>query len=534
MTESVHDAEVRSLRDYLNVLRRRAFVVVLTTVAVVGVVLLVTTRQESVYRATAEVLVQPVQRNPFSQQPVVDPSATQTEILLLASPELREAVTKEIPRAPAIAAELVEGTNVVRLSVRSNDPQLAARTANQYATTYVDVRRQRDAQQLADVRAGIQAKVDDFDRRIADLDGQIVAVPPEESASVLPGLQGERDSLVEQRGVFRQRLDELDLGAALADDGPEVLQEAAVPTSPVSPDPLRAGLIALAVGLMLGIGLAFLLDYFDDSIKTTDDVERAVPSLPVLAHIPTTDKGISAPMVSHSMPASPAAEAYRSLRTAVQFIGLDQRTGLVQVTSPSAAEGKTTTVANLGIVLARTGLRVFVVDCDLRRPRIHDCFGLPNNRGFTSVLMGRVALNESIQTVADEPGLLVLTSGPVPPNPSELLASGRTGELYNSLLSVADIVVIDTPPVLPVTDASVVAGWVDATIIVAMAGLTTRRRLQRAVERLQPVEDRIAGVVLNRTHHDGDYAGGYRYRYRYHRNGDRPEAEQAEVAAPDG
>jgi capsular exopolysaccharide synthesis family protein len=437
-----------------------------------------------------------------------------------------------VPGAPAIDATLVEGTNVVQLSAESNDGALAARAVNAYAESYVETRRAQQDQAFADATAQIQGKVSEFDQRIAAVDAAIAELPEENRELSLPSLQGERDTLVEQRAVFRQRLDELNLDAALGgDEGPEVLRGAQTPNDPVSPRPVRYGLMALAAGLLLGISLAFLLDYFDDSIKSTDDLERVSGGVPMLGHIPATERTeLRTGVVSRTAPNSPAAEAYRSLRTSVQFLSLDEPLKAIQITSPSAAEGKTTTVANLGVVLAHAGQRVVLVDCDLRRPRLHECFGLENEIGFTSALLGHVPLGEAIQPAPGEDRLAVITSGPVPPNPSELLSAGRTGELLQQVVDAVDVVIIDTPPVLPVTDASVVARWVDGTLMVVMAGLTTGKRLQRAIEKLEPVEDKLVGVVFNRTRREADYGHSPSYRYRYHRPQRRGDRD-ARVAA---
>jgi non-specific protein-tyrosine kinase len=223
-------------------------------------------------------------------------------------------------------------------------------------------------------------------------------------------------------------------------------------------------------------------------------------------------------------PTSSASEAYRSLRTAIGFIGLDKPLRVIQVTSPSAAEGKTTTIANLAVALANVGKKVVVVDCDLRRPRIHTFFGIPNEVGFTSVLLGEVPLANAAQAVGRR-HLMLLASGQLPPNPSELLSSTRTAQVLATLQAEADVVLVDSPPVLPVTDSAVLSAHVDATLLVIRAGVTTRRQLTRAVEVLEQVAAPLVGTVLNGVTADEGY--GYTYNYGYYNSAQAQELHQA-------
>jgi len=194
----------------------------------------------------------------------------------------------------------------------------------------------------------------------------------------------------------------------------------------------------------------------------------------------------------------------------------------IQITSPVAGDGKTTTVANLAVVLARAGQRVTILSCDLRRPRIHEYFGLPNSVGFTSVLLGEVSLSAALQQVPDENGITLVASGPLPPNPSEILSSRRTAEVIKALQTQCDTVLVDCPPVLPVTDAAVLSSQVDGTVVVVNAGVTTGKQLTRSIELLRQVQAPLVGVVLNGEPRDDAYDNRYGYTYTTHpgaRNG---------------
>ena len=243
-----------------------------------------------------------------------------------------------------------------------------------------------------------------------------------------------------------------------------MISDAGASTTPVRPKPTQDGLIALAAGLLLGVALAFVVEFLDDTIKSREDLVRAVGgNVPVLGAIPTASSR-RADVVSLSAPDSPAAEAYRALRTSVYFVGLERGRSFA-VTSARPREGRTTTTVNLAVAIARAGQRVVVVDCDLRRPRVHEHFGLPNDVGFTSVLLGE-PLSTALRPVGDIDQLSVLTSGPIPPNPAELLASARCAEVFESLLADGTLLLIDTPAILPVTDAAEVARIVDSVLLV--------------------------------------------------------------------
>jgi non-specific protein-tyrosine kinase len=217
------------------------------------------------------------------------------------------------------------------------------------------------------------------------------------------------------------------------------------------------------------------------------------------------DRSSRRAVVSLAAPQSPSAEAYRSLRTAVYFAGSDRRRRL-QVTTPRSRHGKTETVVNLAVAAARAGQRVIVVDCDLRYPRVHELFGLPNQVGFTSVVRGELPLSNALQRVPGVDRVYVLASGPIPTNPAELLASERCHEVLSSLQADGTLVLIDSPPLL-VADAATLARSVDGVLLVATAGVTSRKHLRQAIQLLRQIDAPLLGTVLH--HADSEEAGGY-------------------------
>ncbi len=487
---SVEHGARMGLRDYLRVLSRRKSTILVCALVFTVPALVVSLLTTPVYSAQAELLLQKRTSetlfDPASGARVDPARQVRNEIRILASEPVRAAVRAQLGSAPKVTARAVGATDIVSVSVRSTDPAKAASAANAYASSYIEYRRK---QAVDDVLAGsqqVQGKISELQRQI------------DTSAA---GVQ--KDSLIASQALFKQRLDQLQVDGALQQGGAQLVTPATQPTSPVRPQPVRTGVLALLVGLALGLVLAFVRELLADSVTDKDDFQRVAAGVPVLGLIPVVsawrDKNMPY-LVSMDDPTSPAAESYRTLRTSIQFIGLDQPMRTLQITSANPEEGKTTTLANLAVALARSGSSVVIVCCDLRRPRVHEFFGLSNDVGFTSVLLGKVPLAAAVQEVADQARLSLLASGPLPPNPSELLSSRRTVEVLGSLQAEYDIVLIDAPPVLPVTDALVLSGRVDATLLVAVAGATTRKETARAVELLRQVDAPLVGAVLNGSH----------------------------------
>jgi protein-tyrosine kinase len=222
-------------------------------------------------------------------------------------------------------------------------------------------------------------------------------------------------------------------------------------------------------------------------------------------------------LIAHIEPKSPAAEAYRSLRTSIQFAGLDHKCRSIVVTSSSPGEGKSTTVANFGVVMAQTGARICLVDSDLRRPTLHRIFGLSNSRGLTTALLEGASLKDIAQPTP-VPNLFVVTSGPLPPNPAELVGSNRMRESLETGVADFDMVLLDSPPVVSVADAVVLASFCDGVVLVVQTGKVPHEVIRRAAGNIQAVKGRILGVVMNAVNlkRDGYYYDYYRYYHSYY------------------
>jgi len=336
---------------------------------------------------------------------------------------------------------------------------------------------------------------------------------------------------------------------AQGDKGSEVSIEnySRVPRGAVGPPRLRNVMIAFVLSLVAGIGLAFLLDFLDDTVKSLDDVDRYI-HLPALAMIPASRggairlKGIAQPNPGGPSEStalamiddvrSPIAESYRHLRTSLLLSSAGQPPRTILVTSSQPSEGKTTTAINTAFMLAQTGAEVLIIDCDLRRPRLHAQFEVPNSRGLTTWLSGEKNLDALLQVCAKTPNLKILTSGPVPPNPAELLGSEEMRRLLGKLSERFAHIIIDSPPAISFTDASILSTMVDGVMLVVHGGRSSRAVVRRAKQQLLDVGAHIFGVVLNNVKLESQdyYYSGYYSNYYSTETDGGPEASAGETA----
>lgn len=295
-----------------------------------------------------------------------------------------------------------------------------------------------------------------------------------------------------------------------------IKDNARITETPVSPQPLRNLGLAGVLGLLLGIGLAVARELLDTSISTTEDIGEATDA-PVLGNIKADSQAVRQEPAVSLKAATPWAEAFRVLRTNMQYVEVDQNQKVFVVTSSLPGEGKSTTSVNLAVTMAQAGHSVVLIEADLRRPQIAFRLGLDDSVGTTNVLIGRIPLDDALQPY-DTTGLTVLASGPIPPNPSELLQSVAMEKLLGDLRDRFDVVIIDAPPLLPVTDAALLSARSDGALVVVRHGKTTRDQLMHAVERLEAVDAKAIGVVVNMApakKSSSPYGYGYGYGYGY-------------------
>ena len=484
-----YEAPEPTLGSYLAVLRRRKrWVIAVTVLGLVGS-LGYSLTQSKAYSASAQLLFQPdnavITANGSPEQ--ITPTDVLTELQLVTSAPVKVAVARKLGNVPNVSAAEVGTTNIISVTATAANPARAALIANAYATAFVTYQRSVTISNLA-------AAETQLSRQIVSIAAQV------KSLQSNPASAADVSALLNQEAALKEQLAQLQVNGAVSTGGIELVTPATAPSSPSSPKPSRDAILGFVLGLLLGIGLAFVVEHLDDAIHLKEEVERLTPGSRVLALVPMVSSWKNkdqAFAVTATEPNSVAGEAYRSLRTSLQFATLESHARVILVTSPGETEGKSATVVNLGVVLATAGERVAIVSCDLRRPRLGQFFGLDERVGLTTVLLGRCPLQEALQPVPGIDGLTILPSGERPSDPTGVLGSQQLASVLSQLSSMFDRVLVDSPPLLPVTDAVILSQAVDTTLLVVAAGQTRARDLRRASEALSLVHAKTIGVVLN-------------------------------------
>lgn len=337
-------------------------------------------------------------------------------------------------------------------------------------------------------------------------------------------LQREADTNKDLYKSLLQRMKEVGVSGGFNASNIQVVDRAEVPRGPYKPDRHRNILMAAVIGLFLGLGLAFFIEYLDNTVKTPEEVEQLV-RLPSFGMVPeiscerrkSVPKGKSYPveLITCDHPRSMLSEAYRNIRTSLLLSSSEQPPKRIVITSPNPLEGKTTTLINTAITLSQMGARVVIIDADMRKPRVHKVFDKGNGQGLSNFLSGSTKLWTVIKKT-DIQNLYYIPAGSIPPNPTDLLGSNIFRDMIQVLSERFDHIVIDAPPVLGFADAIVLSSMVDGVILVVLGGRTQKVALQRAKEALQQGNGKILGVVINRVNiYQTDY-NDYYYRYNYY------------------
>ncbi len=455
-------------------------------------------------------------------------------------------------------------SNVLNVSAVDPEPAQARDLANAVAKGYIENRRQaavagleQAAQDIADRLGPLETTIAQLDARIgegstvAGATSQLVApatpgattptrpatqvegaTPSAGPASTTEALKAARYAAAVQYETLFSRQQELLVNISLKRGEAELIEEATEPTDPESPKPVRDGALGVFVGLLFGVGFSFVREQLNDRLRSADEVAE-ISGLPLLARLPLdeeTAKGTGGVVVV-DRPNSPLAEAVRSLRTSIQYLAVDQPIKLIVVTSSLPGEGKSLVAANLATMFAQADYRTVLVSADLRRSSIDDLFGNhPASPGLTGVIApiaggtarsgangngkGDHEVASSLSAVVKTPvaNLLLIPAGPTPPNPAELLGSRRMTTLLTDWSNSADVVILDTPPLLAVTDAAVLAARSDGVVLVAAVNETRRDALKQSVAILEGTGARLLGVVANKVERSGQsayYYGSY-------------------------
>ena len=437
-------------RAYLNVLRRNLVLIAACVMAVLALVAFATYKTTPTYESTARVFV----------------AASQADA------------------AAAYAGGLLSEQRVAGYVVLVDSRVLAQQVQEQLGTDLT-------ASELSDM---VEARV------IQDTGVLELTVTDEDAERAQTLAQSYAEELI----VLSEEIETPD-GKADAPVKATIIDPASRSDEAVSPKPARNLALGLMFGLVLGIAVALIRELLDTSIKSPEDFAAATEA-PLMGSIVTESSGSRGLLVSDLDVQAPRVEAFRVLRTNLQFVDVDQPTKVFVVTSAVQEEGKTSTAVNLALSLAQAGVRVLLMDGDLRRPRIGELLGLDDSVGVTTVLLGKVELKDAVQRhgVTD---LDVLTSGVTPPNPAELLQSNAMASLLDALRRSYEIVIIDSPPLLPVTDAALLSSQADGALLVVRYGKTSRDQLATAADRLGQVDATLVGVVMNQVPSSKSVAG---------------------------
>jgi len=528
--------DVMTLHDYVRVVRRRKWVIAAVAVLLPVLAVLYSLHQQKLYKASAQVYL--------SRQSIVQIlNGGANDPTLLESPDRVAATQAGIAENPIVAQRTLQAVKVTTMTpeqflhhstvvaqtdadllnfqVTNHDPKLAELMATSYARQYTIYRRQLDTAAIEKARLGLEQR--------------LAALPGSKRGSHL------YDVLVTKDQSLRT-IEALQTGNA-------TLARSADNATQVQPKPVRNGILGFGVGLLLGIVLAFLWEALDTRVRSTEEISERL-HLPLLARLPEPPKNVRAEnrLVMLNDPGSVQAEAFRMLRTNLEFVNLERGAQTVMVTSAVAGEGKSTTVANLGVALARAGRRVVLVDLDLRRPFLRKFFPLNGHPGVTDVALGHARLDEALVQVAItrtgdgatasrtetnghaqvEGVLEVLGSGPPPPDTGEFVGTHALSAVLDQLRERADIVLIDAPPLLQVGDALTLSARVDAMLVVTRLKLLRRPLLRELHRLLEACRAEKLGFILTGAEAEDGY--GYGYGYGYGTMDWRTEKREAEVA----
>lgn len=420
----------------------------------------------------------------------------------LAPDDLRMMVTAEAPTDSTLvtitvqypgAAEAAAIANGIAERLIADSPAIQGRTAELQASINADLEATQD--QIADTQSRVSALAETADRtpeqeaELSTLEGRLVSLRST-YATLLSFLSGSATNLI------------------------SVIEPAAPADAPISPRPVFNLAFAMVLGLALAVGVAFVVEFVRDPIKDSDDVQATLGMSTLAAIVRMRADGGRDPFYQLSTllyPRSAAAEAYRTLRTNIEFAAVDSPVHTLLVTSSSPGEGKTVTACNLAVAFAQAGRRVILVDADLRKPGVSGMFRLPNSVGLTSLLRNDGLSVESVAQPTEQDNLQVVTTGPLPPNPAELLGSQRMRAVLENLARDIDLLVVDSPPLRAFADAAILSSFLDGTVFVVDASVSRRRAVRQGREALARAAARTLGVVLNRVPGAArvDYAGYY-------------------------
>lgn len=492
------------LRSYFYPMRRWWWLIAAATLVAAVSSFLVTLQQPPVYQATTTLVVGSAleESNPSTNQFYLAQQLAASYAELANREQIRKATAAALgwDALPAYTASALTNSQLIEIRVNHTDPRVAQAVANELAHQLILLTPTSVQPGERDRQAFLSAQLDSLEVQIEDTETQIERLQADlasmVSARQIQDVQSQISALQSKLATLQANytsMFENSRGGAV--NTLSVIEPAALPVAPTGPSRLAAVLVAAVIGSLLAIVAAYLLEYLDDSLKTPADIEHAL-GYPVIGYISDVGDGnIEQPYAAYN-PRHPFAEAFRSLRTNLEFAAVDEPLKTILVTSSDAGEGKTSVAANLAVVMGQGEKRTILVDADLRQPSVHEFMDLSNETGLSDVFIGRQSLQEGLHAWKNEQ-VAVIPAGVPPPNPAELLGSRRMDAILTSLKEVADVVIVDGPPFV-VADASVLSAKVDGVILVVRPGYTQRAAATAMREQVKRSGARVVGVVLNR------------------------------------
>ncbi|MDI6693930.1 MAG: polysaccharide biosynthesis tyrosine autokinase [Anaerolineales bacterium] len=517
---TTQEIETIDIRQYLWILWRYLWLIVLAGILGAGVAYYVSVTQTPIYQSTTTVLInESAAKNAVTDYTTILASERLTKTyseMLVKTPVMEEVARrlnlKVLPDdlQKRVEAQPVRDTQLVKISVEDPNPYLAAAIANTLVEVFSDQIKELQTSRFSESKANLQEQIYAMEAQISQA-SQELAKMKEQGLSGADALEARLAQYQQIYASLVTNFEQIRLAEAQSATNIIQVEPARADLVPVRPQVLRNTLLAGFVAVVLAIGLVFLFEFLDDTVKDPDQIIRAT-ELPILATIGRINTEKTS-LVAQFDPLSPIAESFRRLRTNIRYSAVDEPIRRLLVTSPTPKEGKTTVATNLAVILAQDGLRTILIDGDLRRPTIQKLFRSKIDSGLSTLFVHPELSVDLVLKPTNIVGFQVLPCGERPPNPAELLGSKRMSDILSQAEAIADMVVIDSPPVLSVIDAAVLATLNTGVLIVIQPGSTKQRDLMQTVEQLRRVKAKILGLVL--VDIKARYARYYRSYYSY-------------------
>lgn len=502
-------SSLESISEYLKVIWRWAWFLILAALITGTAAYFITARQPSVYQAKTLVMVNGASGSSYDSYMSIFSGtqlATTYAQTMTTQPILSEVENRLGFRVypENITVRQIEDTQLINIYVEDTDYNNAAAIANTLVTIFAEQVFTDQTSRYADLKSGLEKELNSLDELINSVNEKLAAIEAQTSADSSASqadylkrteLESTLAQYQQSRAYLFSNYQSIKLSEAQSTSS-IIQKDPAVPNpKPIRPQPMRSAFLAGLIGLTLAAVGTFLIAFLEDEIRDPDEITRkwGLPVLGVILNYGAHSESI----ITINQPRSPISESFRSLRTNIQFSGVEKKLHTLLVTSASPSDGKTSVAANVAAVFAQGDCKVIVMDCDLRRPRLHKIFQISNRIGLSDFFIRSDDRLDGVYKKTENNNIGVITSGSLPPNPSELLGSARMNEVIKVVQSNCDLLIMDTPPLLAVTDALVLANRVDGVILVMDPKRTKRAAIKHAIDQIRRVNGNLLGIVLN-------------------------------------